>query len=173
MEPGLSPDLRESSGRLEHNTVIAVNIAVNKKELSPYHWVYFPEEKYLLHRVSFPKNFSRSMVPRGWSSITAEVATTKFRQVPPKKALIKRVISDLKDTKIISDIDRIEVKSVEVINPAYVIYNHTHRRNVDSIHQFLREHEIIPCGRFGEWEYLNMDHSILSGAKAVQSQPSA
>lgn len=173
MQPELSPDLQAASGRLAHNTVIVVNIAVQKDNVSPYHWVYFPEDKYLLHRVSFPKNFSKAMAPDGWSSITAEIATTKFRQLPRGDKLIGRVITDLKEAKIITNGDHVEVKSVGSINPAYVIYNHTHRSNVDQLHRFLHENAIIPCGRFGEWEYFNMDHSILSGHNAVQASQAA
>lgn len=167
MEPVLPPKIKELSGSLEHNTVYAINLTVKRDKISPHHWVYFPEEQYLLHRVSFPKNFSEAMAPIGWSSITVEVSASKYRQVPLKNELIKRVIVDLKDIEILDHNDVIEVKSVLTLNPAYVIYNHNHRSNVDSLHQFLKENKIIPCGRFGEWEYLNMDHAILSGRDSV------
>jgi UDP-galactopyranose mutase len=168
IEPELPLKLKEASGRLEYNVVYAVNLAVQRDSLSPYHWVYFPEEQYLLHRISFPKNFSPGMVPDGWSSITAEVSASKYRRVPSGDELVRNVVADLKHTGMVSDSDVIEVKSVLTLSPAYVIYNHTHRLNVDRLHQFFKENNIFPCGRFGEWEYLNMDHSILSGKKAVE-----
>ncbi len=168
LEPELPSVLQEKSAKLEHNTVYAVNLSVKRDELSTYHWVYLPEEKYLFHRISFPKNFSTSMVPNGWSSITVEISASKYRKIPTGDQLVKRVISDLKDTHIIMDNDQIELKSVLILNPAYVIYNHSHRSSVDSLHQFLKENGIFPCGRFGEWEYLNMDHSILSGKRTVE-----
>lgn len=168
LEPELPPVLKEGSGRLEYNTVYAINLAVKREDLSPYHWVYFPEEQFLLHRISFPKNFSPSMVPDGWNSIIVEVSASKYRGVPKEEELIKKVIADLKKARIVSDTDIIEVKSVLIMSPAYIIYNHTHRNDVDSLHQFLRDNNIFNCGRFGEWEYLNMDHSILSGERVVK-----
>jgi UDP-galactopyranose mutase len=33
----------------------------------------------------------------------------------------------------------------------------------------LKSNRIIPMGRFGEWEYHNMDKAILSGKKAAES----
>jgi UDP-galactopyranose mutase len=167
MEPELPEDLRKAAGRLEHNAVYAVNLAVAREEISPYHWIYFPEREYILHRVSFPKNFSASMAPDGWSSIIAEVSASKYREAPSQNGLIKRVLADLRETQILKDTDVVKVKSVLNLNPAYVIYTHSHRSSVDSLHQFLRDNDIYPCGRFGEWEYLNMDHSILSGKKAA------
>ena len=95
MEPEPSLSLKEASDRLMHNIVYAINLAVKRDHISPYHWVYFPEEEYLLHRISFPKNFSRSMVPNGWSSITVEVSASKYRQVPTGKDLVAAVIDDL------------------------------------------------------------------------------
>ncbi len=167
MEPGLPHQQKAASGRLVHNIVYAVNLAVKRERISPYHWVYFPEEEYLLHRISFPANFSPAMAPDGWSSITVEISASKHRKVPVGSELIKSTLSDLKNARIISDSDVIEVKSVLALNPAYIIYNHTHRDDVDSLLMFLRENDIYSCGRFGEWEYLNMDHSILSGKRAV------
>lgn len=167
MEPELSAELQEASSRLENNIVYAINLAVKRNEISPYHWVYFPEEKYLFHRISFPKNFSGAMVPNGWNSITVEVSASKYKSVLTENELSKRVIAELKGVGVIGDNDAVEVKSILTLNPAYIIYNHGHRENVDALLQFLEENNIFSCGRFGEWEYLNMDHSILSGKSAV------
>lgn len=37
-----------------------------------------------------------------------------------------------------------------------------------AVHGFLEEKDIYPCGRFGMWEYYNMDHAILSGKAAAE-----
>jgi UDP-galactopyranose mutase len=36
------------------------------------------------------------------------------------------------------------------------------------IHDYLERSNIIPIGRFGEWEYFNMDKAILSGKDAAK-----
>ena len=168
LEPEIDPTLQDAAGRLVYNTVYAVNLAVQRQNISPYHWVYFPENKYLLHRISYPGNFSPSMVPAGWSSITVEVSASPSREVPTGDKLIERVLADLKDAKVLLDGEQVEVVSVLTLKPAYIIYNHDHRSSVDSLHDFLKENSIYSCGRFGEWEYLNMDQSILSGKRAVE-----
>ena len=53
------------------------------------------------------------------------------------------------------------------LNPAYVIYDLAHRENTQRIKDYLRTLRIEACGRFGEWEYLNMDHAILGGRQAA------
>jgi UDP-galactopyranose mutase len=64
--------------------------------------------------------------------------------------------------------DKIVVSDVADLQYAYIIYDKHHRKNVDKIHSFLREKCIFPCGRFGEWEYFNMDHSMNSGKKTAE-----
>ena len=41
-------------------------------------------------------------------------------------------------------------------------------KKTDKIHNFLRKNNVFPCGRFGEWEYFNMDHAINSGKKTAE-----
>lgn len=53
------------------------------------------------------------------------------------------------------------------IQYAYVIYDLNHRKNVDTILAYLNSMDIYSCGRFGEWEYFNMDHSIMSGKRVA------
>lgn len=169
MEPAVPLEIQRTTGRLVCNRIYAVNLAVRREHISDYHWVYFPEEKYLIHRISFPKNFSASMVRDGWSSITVEVSASKHRKIPKLNAMVQRVIHDLRDTNILKNNDIVDLKSILVLNPAYVIYTHTHKKDVAKLHEFLHEIDIFPCGRFGEWKYFNMDDSILSGKEVAET----
>ena len=36
------------------------------------------------------------------------------------------------------------------------------------IHRYLRELDIFPCGRYGDWEYLWADQAILSGKRVAE-----
>lgn len=162
-------EIEKVAKSLEYNTVYAVNLAVEKPNISEYHWVYFPEDEFIFQRISFPMNLSPNMAPTGKSSITAEVSVSKYKPLKINKdELIERVIDDLMSIEMIKERDEIILKDLRVLNPAYIIYDLNHRKNVDSILEFLRENNIYSCGRFGEWEYLNMDHAILSGKKIVE-----
>ena len=55
------------------------------------------------------------------------------------------------------------VVHTQEILPAYVIYDLDHSTNVEVIRSWLAEHGIVLAGRFGEWQYLNMDHAMKSG----------
>jgi protoporphyrinogen oxidase len=49
-----------------------------------------------------------------------------------------------------------------------VIYDLDHSKNAGIIRSWLREHDIWSVGRFGEWQYFNMDHSMRSGRTAAK-----
>lgn len=150
---------------LIYNSLICVNIGIKKPNIIDKHWLYFPEEDYIFNRMSFPMNFSMYTTPEGRSSILVEV-TYREASVDPK-AIRDRVIEDLMKTEILTDKDEIEVCDVTSFKYAYVIYDLDHKKNVGIIHDYLERNNILPIGRFGEWEYFNMDKAILSGKKAA------
>jgi protoporphyrinogen oxidase len=160
-------EVRRASQELKHNSVYCVNLGIDREKISPYHYVYFYEPDFLFHRISFPMNLSSYTTPKGCSSVTTEISYSKSKKIS-KENIIERVVEDLIKAKILFPDDRIVVSDVADIRCAYVIYDLDHRKNVKKIHDFLRKHHIYPCGRFGEWEYFNMDHSIASGKKIAE-----
>ena len=162
------PDsIRQAGHQLKYNTIYSVNIGVSSANISDMHWVYFPEPEYAFHRISFPMNFSASMVPEGTSSITAEISASACKEIATD-VLVRRVIDDLILARILRREDEILATDLIKLEPAYIIYDHLHEKNVSLIHEFLSEKDIYPCGRFGMWEYYNMDHAIVSGKAAVE-----
>jgi len=156
----------EASERLVHNSLICVNIGVDRPRISDKHWLYFPESEYVFNRISFPMNFSGETAPRGRSSILVEVT---YRGTRPNLEETKiKVREGLIAAGILSEDDKIDVFDALDFKYAYVINDLDHRRNVAIIHDYLRGNRIHPMGRFGEWGYLNMDRSILSGRNAAE-----
>jgi len=158
------PAVRKAAEQLEYNIIHMVNLGVDRPKISDFHWVYFPEDDFIFHRISYPMNFHPSCVPEGRSSIMCEVSESRYKRVN-KETLIEDCIRDLKKAAILKDNDEILIATVHTLNPAYVIYDLEHRQKVKLIHEFLKSRDIYPAGRFGDWEYFNMDHSILAGAR--------
>lgn len=160
-------DVKKASQELENNSVYCVNLGIERERISPYHYVYFYEPDFLFHRISYQMNFSKHTVPKGFSSISTETSYSKYKKIS-RENIIERVVEDLIKAKILFPDDKIVVSDVADLKYAYVIYDKNHRKNVNKIHDFLRRNNIFPCGRFGEWEYFNMDHSINSGKKTAE-----
>jgi protoporphyrinogen oxidase len=67
----------ECGAGLRHNIVHAVGLGLEGPDLGTedlMHWIYFPEETTIFHRISFPSRISPSMVPADCSSIQMEIS---------------------------------------------------------------------------------------------------
>ena len=159
-------DVKEAAESLQYNSIICVNVGVGREDTGDYHWMYFYEDDFVFHRINFPKKFSPNTVPAGKSSISCEVAYSKNRPVE-KHNIVERTIEDLIMAKLLSKSDTITMSHVMDLTVAYIIYDLDYRKNVGVVHDYLRSSDIYPCGRFGEWEYFNMDHTILSGQRTA------
>ncbi len=151
----------------KYNVVHTVNLGLRGPGLPPYHWVYFPSDETVFHRISFPHLFSPWMAPAGCQSIMCEISESAQKPCR-RERLIWDCIADLEKVGLIGARHDIVHRSMTTLDPAYVIYDHRHRENVDTFHQVCNAARIFPCGRFGDWEYLNMDHSIMSGMRIAE-----
>lgn len=152
---------------LRYQGIHCVNLGIDREKISDKHWIYYYEDAFPFHRLSLPANFSPDTVPPGKSSIAAEVAFHPSRPLDPDVA-VEKTIEALRLSGLIAPDDNIELVHTEEILPAYVIYDLARERNVNTIRQWLRENDIWSVGRFGEWQYFNMDHSLRSGRRAAE-----
>jgi UDP-galactopyranose mutase len=166
--PDLPSAVADACRRLSYQGIFNVNIGVKRPSLSTMHWVYFYEDEFPFHRLSFPGNFSPHNVPEGRSSVSTEVAFSPHRPLEREHA-IERTITALQTAGIIDPDDELELTLAEEIEPAYVIYDLEHRSNVATVRGWLAEQGVQTAGRFGEWQYFNMDHSMKSGKTAAEA----
>lgn len=159
--------IRQLAAQLRANRVITVNLGIARPNISERHWVYYPEEEFEFHRVSFPGNFSPSLVPEGMSSMMIEISESPTRHIE-RKGLVRRTIKQLCRAGVLAKQDQIVHESTTEIDPAYIIPGIDHDSIVGELQAYLRSLGILSCGRFGEWKYLNMDQAILSGKHAAE-----
>jgi len=165
---GLPPEVERACAGLRYQGIYCVNLGIGREGISDKHWVYFYEDAFPFHRLSFPANFSPDTAPPGKSSISTEVAFSEERPLDEATA-VERTVEALRLAKILREDDPIELVHTERILPAYVIYDLDHAANVATIRGWLEEHQVWTAGRFGEWQYFNMDHSMRSGKTAAEA----
>ncbi len=159
-------EVQTAADSLVYNSLVCVMVGVDRPNIIDKHWLYFPEKDLIFNRISFPMNFSPYTTPAGKSSVLVEV-TYRDKKMNLEETK-KQVLKDLVKAKIIKENDEIEICEAIDFKYAYVIYDLCHRKNVKVIHEYLVAHNIVPIGRYGEWEYYNMDKAILSGKNAVE-----
>ncbi|MCA9667995.1 MAG: FAD-dependent oxidoreductase [Myxococcales bacterium] len=171
--------VRAALRRLQHNVVHTVNIGLRGATLADdalRHWVYLPEERTVFHRISYPHRFSASMAPPGCCSIQAEISTSQKRPLE-RATLVAQTLEGLVDIGLLdarearpaAEGGRVLVANIHTLDPAYIIYHLEHRADLATLEAFVAAHDVHSRGRFGQWEYFNMDHSILSGRDAAHA----
>ena len=161
----LPTPVRAACAALRYQGIYCLNVGVDRPNLSDKHWVYFYEDGFPFHRLSFPGNFTPANVPPGKGSVSMEIAYSQYRPLD-REGVVDEALAALRHAEILRPDDTVElVQGVEIL-PAYVIYDLDHAASVQLIREWLAEHDILLAGRFGEWQYFNMDHAMVSGRDA-------
>ncbi len=161
--------IKNSLKKLKYNSLITILLGVKQKNISDFTAIYFPQPKFLFNRIAFPKNFSEKNAPPGKSSVIAEITSrpnSKLWKMEDKK-IIEQVSNSLSKLKII-DKDKICYQKAMRSKYAYVIYNQNYLKNIKIVKNFIKERGIELCGRFSEFEYLNMDACIKRALKLAK-----
>ena len=170
--PDTPDDVIEASKLLKTNSIYVVNIGVKRPKITDKSWIYFLEKDFCFVRVSFPFNFTHdldSVVPKGHSSISVEISYGNDNQLlGDKEEIIEKVKKDLIRADILRADDEITYLDTYDIKYGYVIFDKNRKPSIKKIHEFLKPHDIIPCGRYGLWAYLWSDEAIMSGKKAAE-----
>lgn len=153
--------VRKAAAELKCNSLISIFLGISSPRTKNYSWVYFPDRESLFHRVSFPSNYSSEVVPKGHCSLLAEITCHQGDEIwrMGNRELIEHTVERLGDLKLIEREDVI-YSDVSRITPAYIIYDLEYDRNIKVVGDFVAKQGIEVCGRFGEFQYLNMDTCI-------------
>jgi protoporphyrinogen oxidase len=168
----LPPRVRSACHALRFQGICCVTLGIDRERVSDKHWIYYYEEGFPFHRLSFPANFSPLNAPPGKSSISTEIAFSDARPLE-RETIVEQTLSALRRAGIVHPEDRIELAHVHEIAPAYVVYDLDHAANVELVASWLAEHDILLAGRFGEWQYFNMDQAMRSGVDVARRIRSA
>lgn len=154
--------LSDMVSQLLHVSVYCVNIGARRNIDIPYHWYYFPEKKYIFHRIFVQHNASPYTVPEEHNAFTAEMSYSREKPLDRERA-IDMTINGLVDAKLLKDRqDVCHVRSID-IPYGYVVYNQKRQEIVQKLKEYLGQFEICLLGRYGTWEYYNMDHALNDG----------
>jgi protoporphyrinogen oxidase len=154
---------------LKYNSLIAVLLGLEGNNLPPYTAVYFPDAELKFHRVGLPGVFSKRNVPPGKSSLLAEITTKESDATwqMDDEDLIDHVLWGLEKCGLI-DPGMVCYRKVKRSKYAYVIYDQNYLSNIKIVKDYVEELGIILCGRFAEFEYLNMDACVQRGIALAQ-----
>jgi UDP-galactopyranose mutase len=153
-------DIKSLFKKLKWNSIYNLNLGIDKKDYTGRHWAYFPQRDIHFFRVGFPHNLSSNLTPPNKSSLYVEVSYSNSKPID-KNNIVMYIEKDLKRAGILTAQDKICAKDTNDIIYGYPIYNHDYKLARENIVGFLKQNNIMPCGRYGSWRYMSMEDTIL------------
>lgn len=157
---GIPEDVKIAISKLKCTSGYHVSIALKTKNIPPYLWWYIYDEDILAARVYSPSLKSPNNAPEGCSSLQMEVYCEEGKYT--EKQLLDGTVGKLVELGIIKQED-ILFTHVGFEKYANVIFDHLVYGNRKKVKDYLQKIGIHPIGRFGEWDYLWSNQSLLSG----------
>lgn len=168
----LPEDVRESVHDLKYNSIIVAIINVKKDNLEGNFAVMVPDKDIIFHRIS-KINFLGSCYCRkdASSTLMAEVTFSKSSRIDQMSIceVEGKIIEGLVDSRFIDRREHIHYMETRKFEYAYVICDLNHTKNVERIRKYFSDQNILLCGRFGEFRYLNMD-AVIRHAKDLSEK---
>ena len=144
----LPEEVRSAGNQLKCTCGYQISVGLKTKNIPPYLWWYIYDEDILPARVYSPSLKSPDNAPGGCSSLQMEVYCNRNEYMQEEHILKEEDI-------LFTDI-RFEPY-------ANVIFDHNIYEARKTVRDYLSFLGIETIGRFGEWEYLWSDQSLLSG----------
>jgi len=146
---------------LKYNSLVTVMLGLEGNSLSEYTALYFPDPRVRFNRIGFPHVFSGFNAPPGKSSLVAEITTGyDHRAWKLSDSQLVREVTHALDQRKLIDKRSVCFARVKRSKYAYVVYDKDYQKNARVVLRYAGGRGVWLCGRFSEFEYLNMDACV-------------
>jgi protoporphyrinogen oxidase len=156
-------EVLEASKKLNFTSGYLVSLGFKKPDVMKKLWFYIYDKAIIASRVYSPSLKSPDNAPEGCSSLQAEIYFNKGDKFDmTDEEVLDKTIEDLIFMGLFKKEDLI-VKDVRTEKYANVVFDNFIYKNRKIVLDYLESNNVISVGRFGEWDYLWSDQSLLSG----------
>lgn len=149
---------------LDYNRVLVIGVVL-RGSAPDQHWIYVPDENVVFHRYAWISNYSPRNAPQGESTLIAEV--TLHPHTGMEEDVIRRVTEQLADLGVLDERQILHVDAW-LHEYGYPVHTLSRRRALKEIRDWLNNAGIESVGRWGSWEYWNMDRVYAEVLKLVR-----
>ena len=170
IQPSLPASVAGHAKKLRYRSLKLIYIALKRKQLTDYHWVYLLDEHYRVNRMSEQKNVSHEMVPNDRTVLCIELSL--WRDEPLWNAsdeeIYRIALNDL--VKMGYGVTESEVADYYVtdIPTAYPVYELNFEDHLiptlEGVHAIPN---LLTLGRHGLFLNNSMDDNVLLGMKVA------
>jgi len=157
-----NPIVENALSSLKYMSIIFVYLLIDEDNVSPDHWLYFPNSSILFNRSVEFKNWSASMAPAGKTALCLDI--TCFENdttwLMDKDLLVKKCSDNVESVGLVKK-EKIYGSLVIKVKNAYPFYDLEYKDKVKTVVNFCEKSGDIYClGRTGIFQYNNSDGSI-------------
>jgi protoporphyrinogen oxidase len=161
-------EVREAAATLFATSVDLVSVGFNRPRVSPALWFYIYDTDIAAARGYSPDWKAQDNVPDGCSSLQFEIySSVKRPQAMSPDEMKANTVAGLKKMGIADENDII-VFDHRRLPFGNVVFDLGMEDRRDRVLAWVREQGIGSAGRFGEWDYLWSNQSMLSGMTAAR-----
>lgn len=148
-----------SAQQLRHNSIVIaiVNIA---GDVAGDNFAFMVADKNVIfHRLSKIDSLGKAYHLPGTTTFMAEITYRKndIIDLSSDGDILHQTIEGLKKIGFLEDESQVNFTDIRRFEYAYVVYDLHHRKNMDRILSYFKKENLDLLGRFGSFEYLNMD----------------
>jgi len=163
---GAPGSINELGSGLRHLGVLCVNLGVIGPQITPAHWIYYPEDRFVFYRAGFYSNFSDA--PSEFQSVVLEITYLPGKSEAELKSLADKAVDQFKQSGLLGREHTIEYAGVINIPCAYAVYDEARKKSLPAILKFLEQNAIHSIGRYGSWEYSSIEDALREGKEAAE-----
>jgi protoporphyrinogen oxidase len=155
--------VRAAVDALQVNAIAVITLGFQGVDERQFTAVYFPDPEYLVNRASAPGVFSPRNAPEGCFSIQAEITCRQSDAILTQRDddLIDHVLTGLIRFGIVRPEIPLVFTDVQRYQYAYVVYTVGYEEHVRTVRSWAESQGIHLHGRFGAFEYLNVDGCVM------------
>jgi protoporphyrinogen oxidase len=164
------PRLDNFADALRHTRVFCLNVlfrGATPEFFRGSHWIYIPEKSIPFYRIGIYSHISLQMNPPMTTAFYVEVAFSNNKPLPLMSKLIDEIFLSLEELGWAKR-HMCSVLSANWIDCAYVYFDHNRKDIIEKIFNTLRHYHIYPIGRYGLWDYITMEDTIVSGIETAR-----
>ncbi|MSR87224.1 FAD-dependent oxidoreductase [Candidatus Peribacteria bacterium] len=170
-DPPPPPEVLEAASHLRFRSQVYLFLTVDKEQVMPDNWIYFPDKDIPFGRITEMKNFSTEMCPPGKTSLFIEFFCFEDEPLWSMSAeeLSAQAIPVLERFGLLTQSEILSTRHFR-LSHVYPLYDLDYLPRLHTVMQWLDGMgNFYAIGRPGRFRYTNQDHSLEMGILAAQS----
>ena len=168
LDPAAPPEVTHAAQNLRYNSIAICMLHVTRDRLGDNFAIMVANRDILFHRISKLDFLVPEDQRDGATRIMAEVTYRQGDRISGlnDEELLNQVVADVVRLGFIESADLVRERQILRQKHAYVIYDLDHRRNMRTLREYCEgKLGLMLHGRFGEFEYINMDAVVEKSMK--------